>query len=170
MEKLRKKLSNKTERPVFDVNIQEGRRKIRCLLDTGADMPVFTLGKEMIMMYFPHAVLCKDFYAEISGFGKSEEQALLYNIPNFVIQSDVDNDYIQYVNFFVACIEKENIKYPLILSATMFKHMNYYIDNLREEGKQLTIYHTRMTCGTGINAVNAQGKRSVVKYNSYYKM
>ncbi|MBD5451666.1 MAG: hypothetical protein HDR25_03390 [Lachnospiraceae bacterium] len=89
MEKLRKKLSNKVDRPVFEINVQDGNKKIRCLFDTGADIPVFTLGREMLMMYFPNAVLCEEFYAEISGFGKSEEQALIYNIPNFIIQSDI---------------------------------------------------------------------------------
>lgn len=143
---------------------------MRCLFDTGADIPVFTLGEEMLMMYFPDAILCEAFYAGISGFGKSEEQALIYNIPNFIIQSDTDQDYIQFNNLFVACVEKENIKYPLILSATMFKHMNYYVDNLREGGKQLTIYHARVVYGTGINAVNNKGKRSVIKYNSYFNI
>ena len=168
MEKLRKKLSNKADRPVFDITVQNGDKKVRCLFDTGADIPVFTLGSEMLMMYFPDAVLCEDFYADISGFGKSEEQALIYNIPNFIIQSDIDQDCIQFNNLFVACIEKANIKYPFILSATMFKHMNYYVDNLREGDKRLTVYHTRATYGTGINSVNNKGKRSVIKYNSYY--
>lgn len=168
MEKLKKKLSNKVDRPILDINVQNGDKKIRCLFDTGADIPVFTLGHEILMMYFPDAVLCEDFYAEISGFGKSEEQALIYNIPNFIIQSDTDQDYIKFNNLFLACIDKESIKYPLILSATMFKHMNYYIDNMREEGRQLTIYHSRVSYGTGINSVNNKGKRSVIKYNSYY--
>jgi len=167
MEKLRKRLSNKADRPVFDINIQNGK-KIRCLFNTGADIPVFTLGREMLKMYFPNAVLCEEFYAEISGFGKSEEQALIYNIPNFIIQSDTDKDYIQFIKFFVACIHKESIKYPLILSATLFKHMNYYVDNLREENKQLTIYHKRIIYGTGINSISDKGRKCVIKYNSYY--
>ncbi|MDE7205941.1 MAG: hypothetical protein K2N90_02050 [Lachnospiraceae bacterium] len=168
MEKLRKKLSDKADRPVFEINAQNGDKRIRCLFDTGADIPVFTLGREMLLMYFPDAVLCEDYYAAISGFGKSEEQAFIYNIPDFIIKSDTDQDYIQFNNLFLACIDKENIKYPLILSATMFKHMNYYVDNLREGNKQLTIYHNRVMYGTGINSVDNKGKRSVIKYNSYY--
>lgn len=54
-----------------------------------------------------------------------------------------------------------------ILSATMFKHMNYYVDNLQKDNKQLTIYHTRAMYGTGINAVSSKGKKKVIKYNSY---
>lgn len=169
MEKLKKKLSNKSDRPVFNVNAQCGMQKIRCLFDTGADIPVFVLGKEMLMLYFPNAALQENFYAEISGFGKGEEQALIYKIPNFIIQSDFDEDFIEFYNFFVACIEKESIKYPLILSATMFKHMNYYVDNLKEEGRELIIYHTRTVYGTGINSVGSRGKKNVIKYNSYYE-
>lgn len=168
MEKLRKKLSNKADRPVFDINVKDGKKKIRCLFDTGADIPIFTLGREILMMYFPDAVLCEEFYAEISGFGKSEERAFIYNIPNFIIQSDIDENYIQFNNFFVACVNKVNIKYPLILSATLFKHMNYYVDNLREGDKQLTIYHTRVIYGTGLNSVSDKGRKRVIKYNSYY--
>lgn len=168
MEKLRKKLSNKMDRPIFEINAPNGDKRIRCLFDTGADIPVFTLGQEMLVMYFPDAVLCENFYAEISGFGKSEEQALIYNIPNFIIQSDTDQDYIEFNNLFIACIDKESIKYSLVLSATMFKHMNYYIDNVREEGKLLTIYHSRVNYGTDINSIDNKGKRSVLKYNSYY--
>lgn len=169
MERLKKKLSNKTDRPVFEIYAKNGTKKIRCLFDTGADIPVFTMGRKMLMLYFPDAVLQDNFYAEISGFGKGEEQALIYKIPNFTIQSDSDKDYIQYYNFYVACIEKESIKYPLILSATMFKHMNYYIDNLKDGDKELTIYHTRTLYGTGINSVANDGKRTVIKYNSYYE-
>lgn len=167
MEKLKKRLSNKLDRPVFEVNAQDGNWRIRCLFDTGADIPVFTFGKEVLRLYFPNAILQEDFYAEISGFGKNEEQALIYKIPNFVIQSDVDQDYIKFYNLLIACIDKENIKYPLILSATMFKNMNYYVDNLQKDNKQLTIYHTRTMYGTGINAVSSKGKKKVIKYNSY---
>lgn len=169
MEKLKKKLSNKADRPVFNVSAQNGMKEVRCLFDTGADIPVFTLGKEMLLLYFPNAILQENFYAEISGFGKGGEQALIYNIPNFKIQSDIDRDYIEFCNFFVACIEKESIKYPLILSATMFKHMNFYVDNLNEEGKELIIYHTRNVYGTGINSIGDKGKKNVIKYNSYYE-
>lgn len=167
MEKLRKKLSNKTDRPVFEIMAQNGTKKVRCLFDTGADIPVFTLGNEMLMLYFPDAVLYDNFYAEISGFGKGGEMATIYKIPNFKIQSDNDSDYIKYCNLFIACIEKESIKYPLILSATMFKHMNYYVDNLKAGDKELTIYHMRTVYGTGINSVGRNGKRNVIKYNLY---
>lgn len=121
------------------------------------------------MLYFPDAILIDNFYAEISGFGKGEEQASIYKIPYFIIQSDSDKDYIEYCNFFVACIEKESIKYPLILSATMFKHMNYYVDNLKDGSKELTIYHTRTVYGTGINSVGRNKKKKVIKYNAYYE-
>ncbi len=169
MEKLKKKLSNKTDRPVFEISAGNKKKRIRCLFDTGADIPVFTLGKEMLLLYFPNAVLQEQFYAEISGFGKGEEQASIYKIPNFRIESDSDKDYIEYYNFFVACIKKESIKYPLILSATMFKHMNYYVDNLKDGYKELTIYHTRILYGTGINSIDSDGKKNVIKYNAYYE-
>ena len=78
MEKLKKKLSNKTDRPVFEISAGNKTKSIRCLFDTGADIPVFTLGKEMLLLYFPNAVLQEQFYAEISGFGKGEEQASIY--------------------------------------------------------------------------------------------
>lgn len=121
----------------------------------------------MLLLYYPDAVLQEDYYVEISGFGKNGELALVYKIPHFTIRSDDDQDYIQFYHLFIACIDKESIKYPFILSATMFKHMNYYVDNLKEGNKELTIYHDRTIYGTGINSVCTHEKRKVIKYNSY---
>lgn len=167
MEKLKKKLSNKLDRPVFEIDVQGDRQRIPCLFDTGADIPVFTYGQEMLLLYYPNAILQENFYAEIGGFGKIAEPAFIYNIPNFTIRSDDDQDYIQYYNLFIACIDKESIKYPFILSATMFKHMNYYVDNLKQDNRELTIYHNRMIYGTGINTIYTHEKRKFIKYNSY---
>ena len=49
----------------------------------------------------------------------------------------------------------------------MFKHMNYYVDNMKKENKELTIYHSGTIYGTGINPIHSKGKKKVIKYNSY---
>lgn len=56
---LKKKLLSSLDKPSFDLLIKSERR-MRCLFDTGADTPVFTLGDDALCKYFPDAQFQKN--------------------------------------------------------------------------------------------------------------
>ncbi len=116
---------------------------MRCLFDTGADTPVFTLGDRALCKYFPKAQLQSDFTYILSGFGKGMETASVYKIPELIIKSDFDDDYIRFNNLYIASCFRPAIAYPFILSATMFSHMNYTIVNEGTEAKCIKIQHDK---------------------------
>lgn len=137
VEGLLKNLFN-SDKPVFPVDC--GVESLTCLFDTGADTPVFARGRETLLMYYPDAELINNMYFELHGFGVGVEQAEVFKIPKFAIKGD-NGDYIQFNNLYIACCRRPEMKYPMILSATMFKHMDYGIFN--RENKELWIKHDK---------------------------
>ncbi len=139
---LKKKLLNLYDKPSFELATRN-ELKLRCLFDTGADTPVFTLGDIILCKYFPDAQLQPDCTYMISGFGQGIETASVYKIPELVIKSDFDDDYIRFDNLYIASCSRPAIAYPFILSATMFSHMNYTIVNEGQEAKCIKIQHEK---------------------------
>ena len=146
---LKKKLLSSWDKPAFDLLIRD-KLKIRCLFDTGADTPVFTLGDDALCKYFPDAQLQKELTYILSGFGKGSEEASVYKIPEFIIRSDFDDDCILFHNLYIASCFKPAIAYPFILSATMFSHMNYTIINEGKEAKCIEIQHSKPVYNIGM--------------------
>ncbi len=146
---LKKKLLNVSDKPSFDMLIRN-QLKMRCLFDTGADTPVFTLGDDALCKYFPDAQFEKELTYILSGFGKGSEEASVYKIPQFILKSDFDDDYIQFNNLYVASCFRPVLAYPFILSATMFGHMNYMIVNEGNDAKCIKIQHSKLLYNIGI--------------------
>lgn len=128
---LKKNIDNTKVCPAICVEAKDAN--IKCLIDTGADTPVWTFGAELLLKAFPNAELQRNLYFELGGFGKGREDIPVYKIPQFVIKSDYDNEYVLFKNLLVACCVRNSIPYPLILSATMFSHINYAIVNVGED-------------------------------------
>lgn len=146
---LRKKLLNAFDKPSFVISLGD-KVKIRCLLDTGADTPVFTLGNDVLCKYFSNAELQADLTYILSGFGKETEAAAVYRLPELIIKSDFDDDYIQFNNLYIASCFRPSVAYPFILSATMFNHMNYTIVNEGREAKCVKIQHLKPIYNIGV--------------------
>lgn len=139
---LKKNLDNKSDRPIIYTDVANNK-VIKCLIDTGADTPVWTSGETLFLKAFPDAKLVDDILFELGGFGKESELVPVYKIPKFVIKSDYDNNIIVFNNLLIACYIKNSISIPLILSATMFKHTNYSILNIGEDVPMLTINYNK---------------------------
>lgn len=162
---LKKRLLSSFDRPLFDLLIRDNL-KIRCLFDTGADTPVFTLGDDVLCKYFPEAQLQTDLTYILSGFGKGSEKASVYKIPELIIRSDFDDDSIRFDNLYVASCFKPSIAHPFILSATMFSHMNYTIVNDGREAKCIKIQHSKLIYNIGV-VCSKLDKSKVVKIYSF---
>jgi hypothetical protein len=114
---------------------------IECLIDTGANVSVFTLGKKALLEYFPDAVLRDDIILKLSGFGKYEEDADVYEIKKLVIRdSENSHEYIELRNLKVACCKKVHIGSPMILSSGLFDNVNVMLMN-KTPKRQVWIEH-----------------------------
>ena len=150
---LKKNLDNKSDRPIIYTDVANDM-VIKCLIDTGADTPVWTSGETLFLKAFPDAELVNDILFELGGFGKESELVPVYKIPKFVLKSDYDNNVIIFNNLLVACYVKNSISTPLILSATMFKHTNYSIINVGEDAPIITISYNKHEYEIGMRFKN----------------
>lgn len=160
---LKKNLDNTSDRPIIYTGVANDM-VIKCLIDTGADTPVWTSGERLFLKAFPDAELVDDILFELGGFGKESELVPVYKIPKFVIKSDYDTNIIVFNNLLVACYIKNSISTPLILSATMFKHTNYSIINIGEDVPTLTINYSKREYEIGARFKN---KRKLDKIYSF---
>lgn len=88
---MKKNLDNTNDRPIIYTDVANDM-VIKCLIDTGADTPVWTSGERLFLKAFPDAELVEDILFELGGFGKESELVSVYKIPKFVIKSDYDNN------------------------------------------------------------------------------
>jgi serine acetyltransferase len=100
-----------------------GNEDIDCLVDTGANMNIFTMGSEIFKEHFPSAERIYRYNVYISGFGKGEEKAELYQVKHLKLTSDYGEDYIAFENFMVACFLKPEIGATMVLAYGMFENM-----------------------------------------------
>ena len=146
MQKLEKTLSNRTDKPVFNI-ISENKKYISCLFDTGSDVTIYTLGEEELIKKFPSAHIVSGVHADIYGLGTGCSSANIYNINHFEICSDVENkDNIIYKDFYVACMYRPDIKYELVLGAPLFSKMIYTVN---KKQNSIIIEHSRQIYSTG---------------------
>ena len=70
-------IMQKAARPFFDMDT--GDSTIRCLVDTGAEIPVWCFDKDLLKSVFPD---CESttFATYISGFGRGRTYADIYNL------------------------------------------------------------------------------------------
>lgn len=132
-------------RPIFKAHING--IPLKCMLDTGADVPVFCKGKRL----FEELVKGMDGVSEykktfIGGFGKAVESTMLWNMDNFILSDN--NNSIIYKGLKIAVLDKPKIPCDMILSASMFMKMKYVIDcSLKKHS--LTILAGKDTYGVG---------------------
>ena len=91
------------------------------LIDTGSLVPVFSMYPEIFQKYFDSKLIMEN--RVIGGFGGNEAGAV-YSIKNFKIGE------LNFNNFEVFVPIEPKIKFPFLLSATLFHGMNYEVDNL----------------------------------------
>ena len=104
-------------------------KEVTCLIDTGADTPVWTRGSERLLIL-------------LSGFGKEAEIVDVYRISDLTLKGE-DEDRIIFKSMIVACTERPSMAATLILPATAFSHMNYMIHNVGVPRPVVDIYHDK---------------------------
>lgn len=132
-------------RPIFKAYING--IPFKCMLDTGADIPVFCKGTELFKEIVKEMEGVSEFKDSlIGGFGKTDESTMLWNIDNFVLSDKTSS--IAYREMKIAVIHKPKIPCDMILSASMFMKMKCQLDCLSEK-HALTIIADREIYGVG---------------------
>lgn len=132
-------LSNKSAKPVF-TTITPANKQIKCMLDTGADMPVWCGSEGLLKIVFPETEKADKKFL-LSGFGRKPEVVDIYKIPEFFIKDE--KGILTFQNLYIASSFGRNFGCDLILSATMFKHMDYSILNRKRNTSVLEIKYDR---------------------------
>lgn len=144
-------LTNKPE-----INVKSNIGILSCLLDTGAFMPVWCNTVEQLLYAFPNCYYSK-LVTVIGGFGKGNEYAPVYIIPDFVF-SDGTNT-IHYKNLPVAVLKKP-FSFQLILSYNMFTTANLSINtfatapNVHKIKPHILIKYQRPVLGVNLTRKN----------------
>ena len=122
-------LISEYQRPVIELY------KLPALIDTGAAIPVVSIFPSLLEKYFDTKIISTNGY--ISGFGGIEKGSV-YSISDFKIGEFIFNDFEVFVP------NRPKLKFPFLLSATLFYGMAYEIDTLnkkftvRTEGENLS--------------------------------
>lgn len=132
-------------RPIFKAHINE--IPIKCMLDTGADIPVFCKGEALFVELAAQMGGATEFKnSSIGGFGEKDEHTKLWSMDNFVLSDQRES--IVYKGIKIAVLDKPKIPCDMILSASMFMKMKYMID-CSSKKPSLTIMAERNIYGVG---------------------
>ena len=113
-------------RPLLEITTAVG--VTRCLVDTGADIPVWCLPEDLFVLAFPKA-LKTDFGTYISGFGHGSTYADIWKIPRIILSDRKGRDEFTIHNVLVAVAPKTMISFAFIMSASMFTTTDYSVIN-----------------------------------------
>lgn len=139
---------------MFHMNLIDGRpmiylkseyAPIRALIDTGANLPMFSGTFEELQNIFPDAVLMNSTVL-IGGINSYAEYHLV-NIPLFKVGN------IKFKQFKAAVWNKTKYEYEFLLSATMFEKADL---NIHFRDEELMIVTERDEFGTMLVDVGAE--------------
>ena len=108
-------LKRKYERPIIELY------KLPALIDTGAVVPVFSIFPAIIEKFFDAKIILPNKF--IGGL----EAGAVYSIPEFKIGELV------FENFEVFVPNEPRLKFPFLLSATLFYGTIYEFDTINEK-------------------------------------
>ena len=103
------------QRPVIEIY------NLPTLIDTGSVIPVFSIFPSIFEKYFETKLILENY--SIEGFG-GEERGSVYSIKNFEIGE------LTFKNFEVFVPREPHLKFPFLLSATLFYGMEYTVDTI----------------------------------------
>ncbi len=117
--------------------------KLICLLDSGAMIPVWCAGAQMLTETFgsKRDTTCK---AVIRGFGGNGEIAPIYRLPELYLTQT-----ISFKNMPVALSDRlENNKFDMVLPITIFKEFDIMFQIGKDHRLESIAYHTLYSART----------------------
>lgn len=112
------------------VIITNSHNNFDCLIDTGARVPVWCAGVQVLKVYYPDCVRQAAIFI-LRGFGRGYEVVDVYKIPDFILSDG--RQRIHYRNMLVAVTDRD-YAFNMILSYNMFNKMNISINTFTDKG------------------------------------
>lgn len=122
-------LSRRVAKPVFTSLENKYNGEFRCMLDSGASIPVWCSGERTLKLAFPQAELRGKLKGLLSGFGKGFEMVDVYYIPRVVISSG--QQVIVFNQTYLPVVNKDSFGANLILPSSIFKNANILIAQMQ---------------------------------------
>ncbi|MCM1089085.1 MAG: hypothetical protein NC419_13095 [Muribaculaceae bacterium] len=139
MEKtLQLELDRHREKPVFHLGI-DGGEQIRCLLDSGAAIPVWCGTEKLLKKCFDVKKLNKRTW--LSGFGGKGEYHDVYSIPSISLKGTEGTLTIH--NFIVILAPNQNVKCDLIFGSLVFHNKIDYAINTRNNNRHIKLKYDK---------------------------
>lgn len=127
-----------TAKPVFISAQNKYNDEFKCMLDSGASIPVWCSGAEHLLLAFPQAELRGNLKGLLSGFGKGFEIVDVYFIPRVVISNGQQTLVLN--RTYLPVVNKDSFGANLILPSSIFKNANILIAQMQSlPEKQLVL-------------------------------
>lgn len=117
-----------SRKPVFNCLTTMSCGEFRCMLDSGASIPVWCSGEEQLVETFPKAKLEEDVKYILGGFGREFELAKVYRIPAMVLNSGMHS--ITFYNTYLPVVSKDRFGANLIMPSSFFGNANIVISQM----------------------------------------
>lgn len=148
MEQFTMNLNKNFQRPIIYLSNWHG---LNALLDTGALFPVWT-ASEGVLRSLGGVLIQKDVI--FGGFG-GNTYGNLYKLKQVTVGKLIFPDMA-----IIACGDLENVPYHILLSATMFQHLRYEIDD--ENHKFNVTIPNKESCVRNLSMQDKDGKLHVL--------
>jgi hypothetical protein len=122
----------------------ENKRLVSCMIDTGANTPIWFMGEEHLKHRYPSAYKT-DKLTIIHGLGKEPLYDIpVWIIPQFVVTDD-DGNSIIFHNLMISVIQAKEYAFNMIIPLTMLNRMNFTLDYLTSGSRAYFVLETNKT-------------------------
>lgn len=139
LEQIKFELDEDYLKPVFTSLPCSTNDQFKCMLDSGAGIPVWCTGKDSLIRTFPTAV-CRDSYKNLlGGFGAVFQAVKVYYIPK--IEFSNGDTSIIFEDFYLPVSVKRNFGVDLILPTSIIKESKIILSqiDIQHQGKTLEL-------------------------------
>lgn len=116
-------------KPIFPSLRSMSNKRFRCMLDSGASIPVWCSGKESLKKVFPKADLRDNIKYILGGFGSGFETADVYYVPAMVLYNGERS--IVFNKTYLPVVNKDRFGANLILPSSFFKNASITIAQMK---------------------------------------
>lgn len=116
----------KNDNAVIYFSAEDGS-DISCMIDTGANVPIWFMGEKFMRLHFPSAVKT-DKLTIIHGLGKEPLMDVpVWSIPLFIIKDD-SGESIVFHDFLILVVEASKFLFNMLIPLTILNRVRFSFD------------------------------------------
>lgn len=128
-------------KPIFLSFENKDNKEFRCMLDSGASIPVWCAGIKSFKLTFPKAESQEKIKYILGGFGSGFEVADVYYVP--VMMTNNGEHSIVFNRTYLPVVNKNRFGADLILSSSFFRNANIVISQMQSLPEKQLILQCR---------------------------